>query len=117
MKYLATIFVLYLTLITVAPTACQLIGGVPQLQLCSSEQSFSACDQQTETSDVPTEQSEDNNCCVPCCTIPSCNCVFVTEVPLQVSNFEFDNLRKLRPRDETLVSNYLPDCWQPPEMV
>ena len=117
MRYLAAIFVMYLTLITVSPTVCQLMGGMQQMSFCSSEKSISAASEQTDSPDSPSEKSDDNKCCIPCCTIPSCNCAFVAVAPYAISPFEFGNLQKLRLHDETLVSNYLPDCWQPPEMV
>jgi hypothetical protein len=104
----------YVSLLTVSPVLCGLTMAIKQMDLCCSETGKDCSDGQTD--DKPQKSSE-NNCCVPCCSVQNCHCYFVTPQQFDFSVKLFKTIQKLRLQNESLTSNYLSDCWNPPEFV
>ena len=114
MRFFALVLVFYLLLLTVSPAVCQVYEAVSQVDLCCTGGSDEQCNQKDSEE---RKSSNTSNSCTPCSAIQNCCCYFVMTTPFKFSNPIVSITEKIWVNNESVISDYLPDCWHPPETV
>lgn len=99
MKAFSIILLTYVTLLLVVPTVCN------TMMQCSKEQSADKNSKNTPKS------------CESCCALQNCHCNFTG---IQQFNFQISAniiISKIHTQNDNVLSNYLSECWHPPELI
>lgn len=116
MRLIAVILVAYISLLTVLPVICGTYIVLEQAELCCNSASDNQCSEEQSCNEQSDEENN-NSSCISCCSVQNCNCNLV-----DVSRFNFLvqislNSKRAKVENDKVISNYLSDCWQPPELV
>lgn len=119
MRFIAIILVTYISLLTVSPAVCGLYETIKQVDLCCSSDSNKKCSNEPSGNKTQKQKdkSESDAPYAPCCSVQNCQCYFVTAPQLDFGIQLVTITEKIRIKNETVISNYSSDCWQPPEKV
>lgn len=112
MRFITTILIIYISLLTISPAVCGIYAVLDQTDQCCTN--TKKC---SESSKDNNKKSQNNSPCTPCCFMQNCNCYFT-----DVSQFIFQSnitarTKKIQSKNVNIVSNYSSDCWHPPEMI
>ena len=108
MRIIATLLVIYTSLLTVSPSVC---GVYSALNKAVQLETNSCSNKQT-----PTNSKNAKNCS-PCCSTQNCNCYFVDVLHIDaIASVEISN-KKHPFKNDKYFSSYLSDCWHPPEKI
>ena len=114
MKFIAVILVTYISLLTISPALCGFYAAFKRVDLCCSTENNKQCSkEQTGNS----KQSDSDVPCKPCCSIQNCHCNFINVPPFDFFVQTGATAKKTPFKNDKVFSNYLPDCWHPPEIV
>lgn len=102
MRFIAVILVCYISLVTVTPAVCGTCTVLKQVNLCCNDDK---------------DQSDNTTTCTPCCSLQNCHCNFVA-----IPQFDFlvqidINSKKTPIKNDKILSDFLSDCWRPPEII
>lgn len=114
MKFIAMILVVYVSLLTLSPVVCGTYIAVKQTADCCNENKDRECSKE-QTTNKQSDKS-DSNSCLSCCSVQNCHCSFVDAPQF---NFQIQmslNSKRVPIKNDKVLSDYLSDCWQPPEV-
>ena len=115
MRIFAIVFVSYFSLLAISPALCEVYGAIKQIDLCC-DKADKECKAPVDKDSQP-QKSSDNNCCIPCGTVQDCHCYFESTPQFDFIVAFSVTTEKNHLKNESLISNYSSDCWQPPELV
>lgn len=109
MRLIAIILVTYISVLNMSPIVCGTYIAIKQTVSCSSDK----CAEKKTSK----QKSDTGSSCLSCCSVQNCNCSFV-----DASQFNFLvqinlNSQKAPFKKDKVLSDYLSDCWQPPEIA
>lgn len=114
MKYIAIILVTYISLLTISPALCGFYAAFKRTGLCCLTNNDKQCSkEQADNSKQPGKSDSDTTCC----SIQTCHCNFINVLPFDFSVQTGRTAKKAPFKNDKIFSNYLPDCWHPPEIV
>ena len=110
MRLIAIILVTYISALTISPVVCGTYLAIKQSVSCND-------DNQCRKEPTENNKSENSSSCLSCCSVQNCHCNFV-EAP-QFSFLIQTNINTQRApiKIDKVLSDYLSDCWQPPEIA
>lgn len=114
MKFFAAILVIYMSILTVSPVLCGLADMLQKVELCCTADESKQCSDEPKDSK---DQSDNKPTSILCCSVQKCNCCFETPPQFDFEIGPIITSEKIRIRDESVISNYSSNCWQPPEIV
>lgn len=116
MRSIALILVAYLSLLTTSPAVCNGYLVLRQDDLCCNITCETECSKDLSTN-KPSGPSEKESSCLSCCSLQNSHCSFVA-VPEFNFNVEMSlNTKRPPVKNDKVLSDYLSDCWQPPELI
>ena len=103
-----------MSLLTIAPALCELYATVSTINWCCSPNAEKCA---AKPMDTKKQTNGTSKSCTPCRTIQNCSCYFTTTAIANFKPILVSDSRKLYITNEKVVSNYLSDCWHPPELA
>ena len=112
MRIISILLISYISLLIISPSVGGMFVVAEETNMCCNSDDDNQCSREQSEN----RSSDKDSPCTPCCLIQNCNCCFLAS-----SSFEFQpliaaGLQKIQSKNDQIHSNYLSDCWHPPEM-
>lgn len=118
MKVIASILILYLGALVIAPMPCAIASFVERSITCEyASDEGNPCDESSNCSKEK-DCNSNNDCSTSlCCNLQCCNCYYLHKDKLSFFMFSEISSKYAFPESDKITSAFLGECWQPPELI
>lgn len=110
MKLVAAILLTYVSVLVTAPALCA-------MEEIATKAGLSCTGNESDDCSKESDQSNEKSPCMPCCTVQSCQCYFITINEFNLNIQESVSISTIPYTNDKILSDYLSECWHPPELI